>query len=131
MFKNRSILVLGVLSMLLVAIAIPESFVSTLPLEELSWPPRPILIPATDANSLSDYHERHPEWVSSDPEAAVPVTGISDLSDYYLRHPELNMPVDAIADTSDHFLRHPELRAPVQSEDITDYFLRHPELNVP
>jgi hypothetical protein len=113
MFKNRFILVLGVLSLLLVTMAVSY--------------PRTAAPLAADQEA-SDIFQRHPEWRSNVQNAVVPVTGANDFSDYYQRHPELKVPAAIAVDTSDYFMRHSELRVPAKSIDLSDYFLRHPEL---
>jgi hypothetical protein len=128
MFKNRFLLVLGVLSLLLVATAV------SLPLSNAT---------KTNANDLSDYAERHPELIvpaeipvnemsdyfqrHNTRGFEVPVTGLSAFPDYFQRHPELSAPAGAgiAGDMTDYFLRHSELRMPKASTDLSDYFLRH------
>jgi len=149
MFKNRFILVLGVLSLLLVTMAVSQPFSNAPTAEELSWPPRPVIVSGVDNTLLSDYYERqaelnpsagsedaanlandfyqrHTDWASG-LNIGVPVTGISESLDYFQRHPELSMPVEAGAaiDMTDYFVRHPELHAPIENTDLSDYFLRH------
>ena len=80
MFKNRFFLVIGVLSLVLVTMAIsnPKSNVSL----------------AADQGA-SDFYQRHPDWTwaSNAQNSVVPVTGNSEASDYFQRHPELSAPV--------------------------------------
>lgn len=136
MFKNRFVLVLGVLSLLLVTVAVSKPFSNSLPV---------------GVDGASDFYQRHPEWkwIVRNPSALIPVTGDTAFSDYYQRHlelsvssvigmgapdyfqrhPELIAPVEAAFDQSDYFFRHPELRALGKSTDLTDYFVRHPELS--
>ncbi|HEX6034601.1 MAG TPA: hypothetical protein VFY83_09220 [Anaerolineales bacterium] len=87
MFKNRFLLLLDVLSLLLVAMAVSRPFPKSPKSANLSWPPRPVIIPGTGVNDLSDYRERHPELRAS----VVPVTGNSEASDYFQRHPNLSV----------------------------------------
>ena len=126
MFKNRFLLIVAVLSLLLVTMAVSRPFSNASTSADLSWPQRPVIIPVTGANSLSDYHERHPDlsasaestansnddffqrypgqWVSRAAGVAVPVTGSSAAPDYFQRHPALNasanVPVDECVDVS-------------------------------
>ena len=99
MFKNRFILVLGVLSLVLVTMAVSKPFSNT---------------SSASAAGANDFYQRHPgwTWANKNPSAGIPVTGGVDLSDYYLRHPELRVSSGAGIDTSDYFLRHPELHMP-------------------
>lgn len=116
MIKNRFILVLGVLSLLLVTVAVSYSRSNA-------------AFPADEG--ASDFYQRHPDWkwAIGDANSVVPVTGESAFPDYYQRHPELSAPVPITIDTTDYFFRHPELRASaLKSIDLTDYFFRHPEL---
>ena len=113
MFKNRFILVLGVLSLVLVTMAVsnPKSNVS----------------PTVD-QAASDFHERHPDWqwVASYQKVIVPLTGDAAFPDYHQRHPELTALAETSIDITDYFFRHPELRnAPVKNVDLTDYYFRH------
>jgi len=110
MFKNRFILVLGVLSLLLVTMAVSNPFSNTSP---------------AGREGANDFYQRHPEWTSSLQSAIVPVTGDLELSDYHQRHPELSAAAGITVDMSDYFLRHPALQAPAKSNDLSDYFLRH------
>jgi hypothetical protein len=150
MFKNRFILVLGVVSLLLVTMAVSKPFSAAPTAKELSWPARPVIVRVAAANSATDFYQRHPDWTGTGngQEAAIPVASSLDLSDYYLRHPELRVSTNPAIDTSDYYLRHPELSAPsglmidmmrfrtlnqnlsssAKSTDLSDYFLRHPEL---
>ena len=107
MFKNRFILVLGVLSLLLATMA--------------------VTYPRTNASlAASDFHQRHPEWqwASGAQNAVIPVTGISAAPDYYQRHPELKISLADTLDTTDYFMRLSILNAPLTSADLTDYFFR-------
>ena len=116
MFNNRFILVLGVLSLLLVTVAVSY--------------PRSNAAFAADQGA-SDFYQRHPEWKwgIDDANSVLPVTGELAFPDYYQRHPELSAPVPITIDTTDYFFRHPQLRASaMNSIDLTDYFFRHPEL---
>jgi len=108
MFKNRFLLVISVISLVIVSLAI-SSFRTNAPLSN-----------RTDA---SDFYQRHPDWTgsSSAPVAVYP--------DYFQRHPELVAASVSGAGASDYFERHPELVKPVIVER-DDYFQRHPELIV-
>jgi hypothetical protein len=121
MFKNRFLIVLGLLFMLLVATAVSRPFLN------VQESPRPVMIPVTNADYFSDYFQRHTERASNLQDMVIPITGSSESSDYFQRHPELNMPAGANAaiDMTDYFLRHLELRTTAESEDLSDYFLRH------
>src|SRR5215207_6654672 len=110
MFKNRFILILGVLSLLVVTMAV-------------SYPGLNASLTANQA--ANDFYQRHPEWRINAQNAVVPVTGISELSDYYQRHPELGRSAGITVDITDYFIRHPEFRVPAGSTDLSDYFLRH------
>ena len=116
MFKNRFLLVLGVISLLSVTMAIsyPRSNSSS-----------------TADQAASDFYQRHPDWTwaINDQNAVIPLTGDSAFPDYYQRHPELSVPVEISVDTTDYYFRHPELSASVKSVDLTDYFFRHRELS--
>lgn len=118
MFKNRFILVIGVLSLVLVTMAVsnPKSNVSF----------------AADQGA-SDFHQRHPDWqwVASDQKAIIPLTGNTAYPDYYQRHPELRVSLADAIDTTDYFMRLSILSAPAMSVDTTDYFFRDPQLPGP
>ena len=98
MFKHSFMLVVGVLSLLLVTVAVSYS--------------RSNALLAADQGA-SDFHQRHPgwKWTIDDANPGVPVTGESAFPDYYQRHPELSAPVTITIDTTDYFFRHPELRS--------------------
>jgi len=98
MFKNRFILVLGVLSVLLVSMAVSNPF------------PR---ASSTADQGSSDFYQRHPDWqwLASEQKAIIPLTGDAAFPDYHQRHPELSAPVEISIDTTDYFFRHPELRS--------------------
>jgi len=116
MLKNRFILVLGVVSLLLVTMAISNPISNA---------------PFAADEGASDFYQRHPDWTwtSNDSSALIPVTGNSAFPDYYQRHPELSAPIESSIDTTDYLFRHPEWRAsPTKTIDLTDYFFRHPEL---
>jgi hypothetical protein len=127
MFKNRFLLVLGVLSVLMVTMAISHPFASAPTVEERSEPPQAVIAPPSDTANLSDYYDRHPElqargetvhlfdtagdfyqrhpeWTSAGQNIAVPVTGASDYLDYFQRHPEqpdaMISPIDECFDVS-------------------------------
>jgi hypothetical protein len=111
-FKNRFLLVLGVISILSVIMA--GSYA------------RPITsLPADLAGS--DFYQRHPNWtwVVNDQNAAIPVTSDSAFPDYHQRHPELSVSSIIGLGSSDYFQRHPELIAPSEGVvDLTDYYFR-------
>jgi hypothetical protein len=115
MFKNRFLLAVGVISLLLVTMAVvyPQSSASL-----------------TADQTDSDFYQRHPDWTwaVNDQNASIPVTGDAAFPDYYQRHRELSAPAEISADTTDYFFRHPELLISRQSIDLTDYYFRHPKL---
>ena len=124
MFKKSFLLVLGILSILLVTMAVSRPFANE------SAPGR------EGANDFyqrhrnwnrdlegSDYYERHPNRSAA---AIVDLTG-----DFALRHPDWTLrtsnaiiPVTGIFESFDYFQRHPELRTP-ETIDLSDYFQRH------
>jgi hypothetical protein len=113
MSKNPILIVLGVLSLLLVSMAVAKPFSAA---------------PAANAEQASDFYQRHPEWTWTVPDgkALLPVTGgDSAYPDYAQRHPELSSAVAAYIDTTDYFFRHPELRIAGGAIDLTDYYFRH------
>jgi len=115
MFANRFLVVIGVISLLLVTLAVssPRSHASS------------------TANFIpSDLYQQHPEWWwrTTNQNVGIPLTGSSDnaFPDYYQRHPELSASTILGVGASDYFQRHPELSASVErSIDTTDYFFRH------
>jgi hypothetical protein len=113
MFKNRFLVVIGVISVLLVTMAVSN--------------PRPSSSLPADLGA-SDFYQRHPDWtwVVNPQNALIPVTGAPAFPDYFQRHPELSAPSVVGLGASDYFQRHPELSASVESSfDTTDYFFRH------
>ena len=114
MFKNRFLLVLGVLSFLLVTVAVSRPFSST---------------SVAGIEGANDFYQRHRNWNRN-----------LEASDYYERHPNLSVSAESIADTAGDFaLRHPEWTLSLQNAAIpvtgifeaADYFQRHPELRTP
>ena len=100
MFKNRFILVLGVISLLSVTMAVSY--------------------PRSNASSAAEQVNRgsflqHPEWRwrTTNQNVVIPLTGNNDAAfpDYHQRHPELSVRVEASVDTTDYYFRHPELSA--------------------
>jgi len=93
MFKNRFLVVIGVISLLLVTMALSN--------------PRPSSSRPADLGA-SDFYQRHPDWtwVVNPQNAVIPVTGASAFPDYFQRHPELMNPVEDSIDTTDYFFRH-------------------------
>lgn len=117
MFKNRFLVVIGVISLLLVTMALSN--------------PRPSSSRPADLGA-SDFYQRHPDWtwVVNPQNALIPVTGAPAFPDYFQRHPELSAPSILGLGASDYFQRHPELMNPVEdSIDTTDYFFRHLDKN--
>jgi hypothetical protein len=125
MFKNRFLLVLGIVSLLLVSMAI-SSF-------------RSKAVSPSNREAASDFYQRHPNWTwsASAPAAPFPdyfqrhpeliaasVNG-AGASDYFQRHPKLTALAIPARDTSDYYLRHPESSAVGSSVDLTDYYFRH------
>lgn len=115
MFRNRFILMIGTLALLVAGMAASYS--------------RSHLAAVTEQGA-SDFHQRHPDWqwLVSNQKAIIPLTGDGAFPDYYRRHPELSVPAGASVDTTDYYFRHPGLGASGKSGDLTDYFFRHPEL---
>ena len=145
MFKNRFLIVLGISSLLLVAMAVSRSSSSTAvsiegandfyqrhrdwnrDLEGSDYIERHPTLGAPAGSIVDvtgDFALRHPAWMVSVPNAASPMTGTFEALDYFQRHPELSLPTASAADVSDYFLQHPELRAPA-TIDLSDYFQRH------
>jgi hypothetical protein len=108
-----SFTLLAALIVLLVSLAVTTSFSNAPGSADVSWPPRPVLIPATGGNDLSDFYQRqaelspaamvadrtddfylrHLEWTGNAQNAVVPMTGNSEASDYFQRHRERSAPV--------------------------------------
>src|SRR5262245_21597950 len=112
MFKNRFLLVLGVVSLLSVTMAVSYA--------------RPNAPLASD-QSGSDFYQRHPDWIwtINDQNVVIPVSGDSAFPDYYQRHLELRTLGNPGLTASDYFMRHPELIAPAAPTfDMTDYYFR-------
>jgi hypothetical protein len=110
MFKNRFILIVAVLSLLLVTLAVSRPFSKA---------------PASNLEGVNDFYQRNQDWNAQVSSAGIPVTGAIDLSDYYQRYVETSSSTGAAADASDYFVRHPELRTANTAADMSDYFLRH------
>jgi hypothetical protein len=110
-FKNRFLLVLSIVSLLLVSMAI-SSFRSNAP-------------SSTGIAAASDFYQRHPDWTW-----AIPAAEVAAPSDYFQRHPELTVAAILGLDASDYFQRHPESIAPAEiSADMTDYYFRQQAQN--
>jgi hypothetical protein len=112
MFKNRFLLVLGLISILSVTLAV--SYV------------RPNAARPVDQGA-SDFYQRHPywTWTVKGQNGVIPITGASAFPDYFQRHPELTVPSILGLDASDYFMRHPKLSASANvSVDMTDYYFR-------
>jgi hypothetical protein len=124
MFKSRFLLGLGIISLVLVSLAI-SSFrtnaslsnrdaASDFALRHSNWSWSAAASPV----AYSDYAQRHPELSNLAAQGA---------SDYYERHPNQTNLVVRGPDTSDYALRHPEfsVSAAAASIDLTDYYFRH------
>lgn len=112
MYKNRFLLFLGAISILLITLAISKPLSKTSPMR---------------LNENTDFYQRHPDWMWTigGQEAVIPLTDNLAFPDYYQRHPELSRLADTTTDRSDYFLRHPELIKVNTAVDLSDYFLRH------
>ena len=128
MFQNRFLVVIGVISLLLVTMAVSS--------------PRSNASLASDQGA-SDFYQRHPDWTwivrngnmdssaPSDyfqrhPELTIPsILGLG-ASDYFMRHPELIASAEASVDMTDYYFRQDALQPSAQAVDLTDYFFRHP-----
>lgn len=151
MFKNRVLLIVGVLSLLLVTMAVSRPFSSA---------------SAPSLSGANDFYQRHPDWnrnpVASDYYQRHSTASIADLTgDFALRHSEWSLsiqsagiPVTGSLEGSDYFQRHAEsgidrttlyqnypgawvsraagvaLTVDSSLADL-DYFERHPELRTP
>lgn len=109
MFRNRFILSMVVLSVVLVSVTI--------------YYPRTSASPAI-GHGANDFYQRHPAWAIHVQNAGIPITGSLESPDYYQRHPEMRVSIGIAVDVTDYFARHPELRTPA-TIDLSDYFLRH------
>ena len=116
MNKNRVILMLGVISLLMVSMA-----VSTVRTKSSS----------SNVEDASDFYQRHPSWswMVNRQNASIPITGEAAFPDYHQRHPELTKSVIAGVGASDYFQRHPELTARAgKFVDLSDYYFRQQTL---
>ena len=123
MFKNRFILIVGLLSVLLTTMAVSRPFSN-----------RPTAVDNTllsdyyarhaVVNLANDFYQRHSDWASINQKVGIPVTGSESL-DYFQRHAELTASSATSLNMADYFARHPELSAAAVSTDLSDYFLRH------
>lgn len=121
MFKNRFLLVLGVISLLLVSMAVSRPSSNTAKSANLSWPARPIILPASQMSNLSDYYQRHTAWTSNYQKASIPVTSVGAALYYFQRHFYLSAitgPGIAV-DTTDYFVRQAELSSTAKSADLS------------
>ena len=124
MFKNRFVLVLGFVSLLLVSMVVSGFQKGNDSLK-------------SDQEAASDFHQRHPGWTwavrapaaaASDyfqrhPELSRPaILGVA-ASDYFQRHPGLTVPADASADLSEYYFRQQSMKR--TGSDFTDYHFRH------
>ena len=93
-FKNRFLIVIGVVSLLLVTMAVSSPRSSSSPTPDLSG---------------SDFHQRHPDWIWAvkQQNAVIPATGEAAFPDYYQRHRELSVAAERSIDTTDYYFRHP------------------------
>ena len=76
MFKNRFVLIVAVLSLLLATLTVSGT------ISAASKPARPVIGPAASDSEYADYSQRHPEL-------RVSVVNAVDTTDYFLRHSEL------------------------------------------
>jgi hypothetical protein len=147
MFGNRFILVIGVLSALLVTVAVSRPFANaSVPNiagandfyeRHPDWGSNAIAsdyyqrhpeLSVSAANALDlagDFALRHPEWSFNMQAVGISMKGGVETSDYFQRHPELNTSAGIAVDMSDYFIRDSELRVPTKLIDLSDYFLRH------
>lgn len=113
MFKNRILLVLGIVSLLLVSMVV-SSFRSA--------------ASTSTTEAASDFHQRHPDWTwsANRQNAIIPMTGDAAFPDFHQRHPELSAPAGTSIDLTDYYFRHPELSGASNTNvDLTDYYFRH------
>jgi hypothetical protein len=63
MSKNRRFRTLFTMVFIVAAFVATVSAVKApaLSKEDLSWPPRPLIVPVSGASEYTDYHQRHPE----------------------------------------------------------------------
>jgi len=108
MFKNRFLVILGAISLLLVTMAVSK----------------PLSNASPDA---SDFHQRHLDWTwaINDQNVVIPVTGDSAFLDYDQRHPELSAPAEVSVDVTDYFDRHIASQSSPKTVDLADYFFHH------
>jgi hypothetical protein len=146
MFKNRFILIVGLLSIVLVTMAVSRPSGST-PIvaregsndfyqrhsngnrtlaatDYYARHPELRLSAGSIADLAGDFSLRHPEWTISVQNATIPMTGILEASDYFQRYSAQQAPLAAV-ELTDYFARHPELSVLTPSTDLSDYFLRH------
>jgi hypothetical protein len=90
MFKNRFVLIVALLSLMLVSLAVSGPISRSSDPASLNGFSRPVFVPETD--NLSDYAQRHPEL-------RVPA-GKVDMTDYFARHPDLRGGFTANVDTA-------------------------------
>lgn len=113
MYKNRLLLGISAVSLLLMGLAVFNPFAASSRVSKVA---------------ASDFHQRHPDWIwtTNRENAVLPDTGEAAFPDYHQRHPEL-LSIEGLGDgASDYFERHPELSARSESSvDLTDYYFRH------
>ena len=116
MFRNRFIVVIGTLSLLLVGMATSYS-----------------RLHVATGQGASDFHQRHPDWVWTVRESnvVIPVAGGSEPTDYFQRHPVLIAPPQSSVDLTDYYFRQKALLPAMLAVDLTDYYFRHLELLSP
>ena len=82
MFKNRFILILGVISLMMVTVAVSR------PVSTDSIP---------GVAGANDFYQRHPDWKIGIQSGVFSVTAPLEASDYFQRHSELSSGLNASA----------------------------------
>jgi hypothetical protein len=76
MLRNRFTLIAAVLFVLLVSLAITKPFSNVPESANLSWPPRPVIVPVTGVNNLEAYYQSERTLV--DPNAGLEMYQLSE-----------------------------------------------------
>jgi hypothetical protein len=124
---SKIFIVLAVLAAALVTLSFVNR--SATSKAELSWPPRPVMIPLPGNADLGDYFLRHPEQAAATASASIPVTAANELSDFYQRHTDwavVSAPAASVTNLSDYYQRFQAMKSAGSIADTSDYFLRHP-----